>query len=468
MRALIALALASASPFAVADDQLDVDLTGGRLHDALVEFAEEHQISIFFAEETVADMTVAPVKGQFSVAEALSALLEGHCLRYAFVRDSFIAITPGCDSAIAGRTDPAAAVAPAQPDAPAPQPDYVEEVFVRAPYITGSRLRNPAFGETMPLDVIDATEIRLSGFQSVGELLRYVPAVAGNSTSTLISNGGDGSATVTLRGLPASNTLVLLNGRRMNPDALSGSAVDLNSLPLAMVERIEILKDGVSAIYGSDAVAGVVNVITKQPQDGLQISMYHGTSDENDLQTERFSLAFGGSGERWQASVGVDYYDQQGIDSADRRVSASADDRARGGIDKRSSATAPARITVGDTAVILREGLSGDQISDFRPATDDDLFEFRDFTSAVVPSRRITTFAQGQLALNPGLAQLRRGHVQHDRSNGPPCPGAAFFRLRIRAHHSGSRPVIQSVRPGNRRHSAPLHRNVGAPAGQRD
>ncbi|NOX50588.1 MAG: TonB-dependent receptor plug domain-containing protein, partial [Gammaproteobacteria bacterium] len=138
----------------------------------------------------------------------------------------------------------------------------------------------------MPLDIIDQTEIRLSGLQSVAELLRYVPAVSGNSTSTLVSNGGDGSATVTLRGLPSSNTLVLLNGKRMNSDALLGRSVDLNTLPLSMVEQIEILKDGTSAIYGSDAIAGVVNIITKTNIEGLSIDAYVGRAAQGDLQTQ--------------------------------------------------------------------------------------------------------------------------------------------------------------------------------------
>ena len=244
----------------------------------------------------------------------------------------------------------------------------------------------------MPLDIIDQTEIRLSGFQDVGELLRYVPAVSGHSTSTRISNGGDGTATVTLRGLPANNTLVLLNGHRLNTDALRGQSVDLNTLPLGLVEQIEILKDGVSAIYGSDAVAGVVNIITKQAVQGISIDVSSGSSNQGDRDTQNISLSAGHVSDNWTVNGGLSYYSQNGILSRDRNVSASSDDRSRGGIDKRSSATNPARIVLPAGPVTL-DGLNlGTQPSDFVAATDEDRFEYRDFTSAVVPSDRISAF----------------------------------------------------------------------------
>ena len=374
-----------------------VDIKAGSLHDSLLELANELKVSVFFAKETVENLSNRPISGNYSLEELFDALLTDHCVEYEFIRERLVALSPGCLN-VATHTLPAPLAE--LPAATLEQPNIIEEIIVSEQYLTGTRLRQAGHGQNMPLDIIDQTEIRLSGYQAVGELLRYVPAVSGNSTSTLISNGGDGTATVTLRGLPASNTLVLLNGRRINTDALKGTSVDLNTLPLSMIEQIEILKDGVSAIYGSDAVAGVVNIITKKDVQGATIDVYSGQSAEGDLRTQNISFMFGDTGEKWRVVGGFNYYDQSGIASKDRNLSARSDDRPRGGIDKRSSATAPSRIGSSFGAITLAEGALGTAPSDFREATIEDKFEYRDFTSSVVPSQRSSYFANFDWAFN--------------------------------------------------------------------
>jgi iron complex outermembrane receptor protein len=386
----------------VIEDLYPIDIPAGSLHDALLMLGQQTKNSLMFERESVQTAPVTALKGRFTLGQALDRLIADRCLEYEFIRERFVAITPGCKTA--NLTTPVVASAP--PDEL--PPPTVEEILVRERMLTGSRVRNAAVGETMPLDVIDRTEIRLSGYQSIGELLRYVPAVSGNSTSTLISNGGDGTSTVTLRGLPASNTLVLLNGRRLNSDAINGESVDLNTLPLAMVERVEILKDGVSAIYGSEAVAGVVNVITRTDTHGWQMDAYVGQSGDGDLTTQNFSLLFGDGADAWSISGGVNYYEQSGIKSRDRRLSRSSDDRGRGGIDKRSSATAPARILLDTDALILRDGADGTAPGDFRPASSEDRFEFRRYTSSIVPSSRISGF----LATDFTVAESWQGYME--------------------------------------------------------
>ena len=378
----------------VSADTLVVDLPGGNLREALLLFGQQTQTSVFFAEETVAGIEIAPLSGSFSSpGAAISSLLADTCLEFDFIRERFVTIAER--SACAERSEPASAPVPEPREPPAPVAP-IEEILVSERYLTGSRLRQPAYGEAMPVDVIDASEIRLSGLQSVGEILRYIPAVSGNSTSTLISNGGDGTATVTLRGLPATNTLVLLNGRRLNSNALNGASVDLNTLPLSMVEQIEILKDGVSAVYGSDAVAGVVNVITREGISGISLDYYRGESRHGDLETEQISVSYGWHGDRGSIAVGANFYDQSGVFSRDRHLSASSNDLIRGGIDKRSSATTPAYVGTGAGGLILGDGLSGDSANDYRPVSADDRFEYRDYTSTIVPSTRYGLFAQGK------------------------------------------------------------------------
>ena len=365
--------------------QTHITIPTGSLDNALISLATQLRISLFYSKESVENHEVKGFSTDSTFTLVLERLLKDRCLKYEFVRESFVAITQGCDEPSDGPK-----VTALQPtEAP---PSLIENLTVQGRQITGTRIRQTSHRLRMPLDVIDQTEIRLSGFQDVGELLRYVPAVSGNSTSTLISNGGDGRATVTLRGLPANNTLVLLNGRRLNADALKGQAVDLNTLPLGMIEQIEILKDGVSAIYGSDAIAGVVNIITRDSTEGFAIDLYQGQADEGGRDTRNVHLSFGHNTNKWGINLGASYYDQKGILSRNRSLSASSDDRSRGGIDKRSSATVPARINLASGAVILAQGATGTQPSDFQAATLEDRFEFRDFTSSIVPSERISVF----------------------------------------------------------------------------
>ena len=263
----------------------------------------------------------------------------------------------------------------------------LEETYTYGSRVTGSRIRHQKYGQASPVDIITAPDIELSGAQTIGELLKFVPAVSGNSTSTAISNGGDGTATVTLRGLPSSNTLVLINGKRVANDGLAGDSVDLNSIPPAAVERIEILKAGASAIYGSDAIAGVINVIMKKDFHGVLLEAFYGEADAGDLQTQTHTLQYGTGIPNGSFFISGSIYEQDSILSRDRQVSSSADTRGLGGADLRSSATVPARVTLagGDT-LILDKG-------SYRAATDEDLFDFQAFTTAVVPLERASVYS---------------------------------------------------------------------------
>ena len=383
---------------------LELSFPADTLRENLLRLGQSTKTSIFFAEELVADLRVPAIKNAISVDEVLENWTSQHCLSYEYVRPNFVALSAAsqCQQQV---TETVASET--QQSAPLTMPKLgLEEIVVRDQKTTGSRLRQMNYGPISPLDVIDNEEIRMSGFQSIAEILRYVPAVSGNSTSTLISNGGDGTATITMRGLPASNTLVLLNGRRMSPNAFTGQAIDLNTLPLPMIERVEILKDGVSAIYGSDAVAGVVNIITKEARDGIELDLYRGTSSRSDLDTEQFSIQAGYQGDNWSTLWGLSHYDQDGVFSRDRARSLSSDDRLRGGIDKRSSATAPAYFYFADLARTLNAGQSGVQPGDFRAVTPEDRFEYREFTSSIVPSSRQSAFGSIDWQFESGEADL--------------------------------------------------------------
>lgn len=165
----------------------------------------------------------------------------------------------------------------------------IEEITV-----TGSRIPRKDLDGPSPVSIYDRTNIEQSGGTSIGQILREIPAVAGGAQSTNINNGGTGSQNISIRGLGSERTLVLINGRRA-PDSSGGNSglVDLNTIPVAMVERVEVLKDGASAIYGSDAIAGVVNVILRRDFEGFELSAQTGQSAESDGEKNEFSITVG-------------------------------------------------------------------------------------------------------------------------------------------------------------------------------
>ncbi len=376
--------------FSLADQITALEIRSGPLAEALVEFGRQTGISIVFGQEAVAGQESDAVAGQIAPVTALNLLLAGSCLTSEWIRPTLVAIKQGCIQqpvSVPVKSTKTVEIKDLL------EPPAIEEVFVVERRITGTRLPSAGIRTPIPVQIIARPEIELSGHQSLSHVLRYTTAVTGNSTSTLVTNGGNGSASVTLRGLPASNTLVLLNGRRMNPDAFAGHAVDLNSLPLAVIDRIEIVKDGASAVYGSDAVAGVVNVHTRRDRDGVFGDFYVGRADAGGLDTEHASLGFGRESERLQVFAAASWYDQGSLYSRERKLSRSSDSRSRGGVDGRSSATIPAWVDFGVGPVILTDDRDdGSAPGQFRAVTGEDKFEYRDFTSLIVPSRRASAF----------------------------------------------------------------------------
>lgn len=195
------------------------------------------------------------------------------------------------------------------------QATSVEEIVV-----VGSRIRRDNYNSPSPVQVVTREETTLAGFNSTTEVLQGTGITGGtdqinNAYGGYVTNGGPGANTLSLRGLGATRTLLLLNGRRVAPAGSRGSvgSADLNVLPTAMIERIEVLKDGASSIYGSDAVAGVVNIITRNNIDGITIEgQFNAPTDaDNEGQQSRFSIVAGANGDRWNFAASAEYYNRQ-------------------------------------------------------------------------------------------------------------------------------------------------------------
>jgi len=214
----------------------------------------------------------------------------------------------------------ATAAANPSPETTPSEPTQVEE-FV----ITGSRIRRTEFTTPAPVDFITTDESRLKGLVDPAAVLQGSTVAAGsvqlnNQFGGFVTDGGSGINSISLRGLGAQRSLVLLNGRRLNPAGVSGTvaAVDLNVIPSSMVDRYEILKDGASSIYGSDAVAGVVNIITKSDFDGIEMEGDASVPLEGAGETYNVAVTFGRVRDAWHILGGVEYYQQNAIRMGDR------------------------------------------------------------------------------------------------------------------------------------------------------
>ena len=186
--------------------------------------------------------------------------------------------------------------------------------------VTGSRIQRQDMETASPVTVISADAIRAEGYTSVDQMLQAQTSMAGAAVGSTTNNGADGVAQVDLRGMGAERTLVLLNGRRMvNSGSGADSAVDLNSIPVAMIARVEILKDGASAVYGSDAIAGVVNIITKKDFEGFQFDFNGSGTDKGDGETGELSLLYGFNTDNGgNYTFGAAYSERRGVIQADR------------------------------------------------------------------------------------------------------------------------------------------------------
>ena len=185
--------------------------------------------------------------------------------------------------------------------------------------VTGSRIKRVDVETSQPVFVLNREDIARNGQVSIGDILQDL-TVSGSALNTTFNNGGDGSTTVDLRNLGANRSLVLVNGKRWVSSL--GGAVDLNTIPVAAIERVEVLKDGASAIYGSDAVAGVVNIILRRDFDGLSVSSYYGENEEGDGEQQSHDFLFGATTDRSSVMVGAQYVKQEPILAGDREISA--------------------------------------------------------------------------------------------------------------------------------------------------
>jgi outer membrane receptor protein involved in Fe transport len=185
--------------------------------------------------------------------------------------------------------------------------------------VTGSNIRRVDIETANPVITIDRAQIDRTGHLNIGDVLQDLPSIAGAGDNPRVNNGGGGGATISLRGLGSQRTLVLINGHRM-----TGPAPDITQIPINLVERIEVLADGASAVYGSDAIAGVVNVILRSEYQDAEFSADYGISDHDDGARKGVNFTFGHTTEKGSITAGVHYEKFDSIPAANRDFSSSA------------------------------------------------------------------------------------------------------------------------------------------------
>ncbi len=266
-------------------------------------------------------------------------------------------------------------------------PAPVDENFI---VVTGSRFTNPNLEQASPVAVVTSDEINLRQPTVIEDLLREIPGVS-PSIGAQVNNGNGGSTFVDLRGIGSNRNLTLLNGTRIVPADLTGRT-NIDIIPIALLERVDVLTGGASATYGADAISGVVNFITKRDFEGAELSATQNITEEGDGSTQRIDLTVGGNfaDDRGNATLSLGYTNRDTIFQGDRDFSLfnlSSFSGNPGG----SSTTVPSVITVpGTTGGTLQIAPDGNSLVPFnRP------FNFNPFNIFQLPLEQYRLFAQG-------------------------------------------------------------------------
>ena len=296
--------------------------------------------------------------------------------------------------------------------------DAVEKIEV-----TGSRIRRTDIEGANPVTVMSRVDIEKFGITSIGDVLQAIPS-AGSAINTNNNNGGNGTTTINIRGIGSNRTLVLVNGKRWAP-GLTGS-VDLNNIPASIIERIEVLKDGASAVYGSDAVAGVVNIITRQDFEGVHASGYIGQYDEGDGNKEQWDIGFGTSNDKGNVYFNISYVEEEPTLAGDREISAVPTFGTPEGFGG-SSAPPQGRFWTFDQA---DNGFNeqGDGNGGLEPWVEpDSRFNFAPFNYLSTPQERTNIYTQARYELTDNLSVNVTGFYGNRKSEQALAPTPLFI-----------------------------------------
>lgn len=354
LAAAIALACSVSFTTHAAEDSRSIEIPAGDLTIALESLARQAGIELVYRMDQVSGVKTKGVRGELSPREAVQKLLEDTPLELRVDPSGAMLIAAPAEPANASaknqrttrtvttdaardqdseyrlrlaqatRADSTAAVSGTEPEESELQDASASTVNLEEVVVTGSQIRG-ATPVGSPVITLDRQEIARAGVATVQQLIATLPQNFGGDASedvrttganTRNTNGGTG---VNLRGLGSSATLVLVNGRRLpQTGGASGSYVDISNIPLSAVERVEVLTDGASAIYGSDAVAGVINFVLRSDFDGAETQARFGSVTSGGMREGEIAHTFGKSWDRGSVLITLDYYERGNLRGRER------------------------------------------------------------------------------------------------------------------------------------------------------
>lgn len=320
--------------------------------------------------------------------------------------------------------------------------------------VTGTRIKKAELETQVPVQVLTRESIERTGYSSVADVVQHLTASGASLSTKLNSSGnfgfppdgggvGAGAATVDLRHLGPKRVLVLVDGIRwVNESSGSGvgSSVDLNTIPLAIVDRIEVLEDGASSIYGSDAIAGVVNIITKKGAEGGHVEVQYGDYNLKGGDTSSIDLSFGGSSERAQWIVGASWFKQKEISS--REYEWATVPVPGTGLANGSSATPQGRLVFADPSgntynITSNSGVTNPvfdpsqtgctRTDDYHCFTTADRYNFAPNNLLLTPNERKSVFGQVRFEFTPNISGWFRGLYSERESANQAAPEPFFL-----------------------------------------
>ncbi len=331
-----ALMMAAAPAFAQSPDAARrYEIAAGPMDRALAAFAQQSGQQILYTAALTAGRRSPGLSGDYTAEAALARLLADTGLGFRRTRPNVYVVFDR-----SGRADLEGS-----------EPAILEEVVV-----TGSLLRGA--DSPSPVTIITQADIERRGRSTVADVLASLPQnFTGAAYEGSAGNGADRSSRnaqyatgVNLRGLGADATLVLVNGRRIAGTGLAGDFADVSNLPTAAVERVDVLLDGASALYGADAVGGVVNIILRRDFEGYETRLRYGGTSDGGAEEVLASQVAGFNWSGGNAVLSYEYHDRGELEAADRRATANADLRPLGGSDWRDFYAAPGNLMFYDPA----------------------------------------------------------------------------------------------------------------------
>ena len=318
LRVLLLSLACSAALAAQAQTAPRLDIPAGDLAAALDAYARQSGTQLVYRADQLAGARSAGLSGQAASPQALDALLRGSGYRAQRDASGAVLIVPAAAAQPAAPARPARSATQAGGDAPAE---------LEAVQVTGSRIPRAQVEGPAPVTIVTAEQIQAAGLTSVPDVLRSLSQNSGSvqgQQNTTSAQSTPGAQAVDLRGLGPNHTLVLVNGRRIADFPLPlnsrSNFTDIGNIPLGMIDRIEVLTGSASAVYGSDAMAGVINFILKKSTDGTTFDYRYGDTTRGGGESHRLTLTTGFERDAFSGIVGVELLDKRPLWGTDRSV----------------------------------------------------------------------------------------------------------------------------------------------------